>query len=144
MKEKKISNKFTFLPGIMLPGTLLPGIMLLAIALFLGGCAATENRPKTLQNQKNINSQGTNPENHNQGNPSQITARISEAEAKSIALSQAGLTAEQVTFTKCNPEWEDGREYYDVEFYTQDRKEYDFEVDSASGEILDYDFEVED
>lgn len=131
MKGKEIPNKYTSLPGIILPGTLLLGIMLLAIALFLGGCATTENRPNTMRN-------------NNQENSSQSTARISEAEAKSIALSQAGLTAEQVTFIKCNPEWEDGREYYDVEFYTQDRKEYEFEVDSTSGEILDYDFEVED
>lgn len=119
-------------------------------SLLLSGCATVTDRPNTTQNnnQENTSSQNTNQGNTNQGTIRQDTGnrettRITEEEAKNVALSQAGLTAEQVTFIKCNLDWDDGREYYDVEFYTQDGKEYDFEIAPTSGEILDYDFDVE-
>ena len=36
-------------------------------------------------------------------------------------------------------DWEDGRQVYDVEFYTSDYKEYDYEIDATTGEVLSYD-----
>ena len=66
---------------------------------------------------------------------------ISEEEAREIALSHAGLVEAEVTFIKCSLEKDDLREYYDVEFYVQDQQEYDYEIDSASGDILEWDVE---
>ncbi len=70
-------------------------------------------------------------------------ATISEEEAQNIALSHAGLTAEQVTFIKSDLDMEDGKQTYDVEFYTEEGKEFDYEIDSTSGEILDFDYDAE-
>ena len=67
---------------------------------------------------------------------------IDAGEAKRLALAHAGLQASQVTFLHVKPEWENGRQVYDVEFYTAD-KEYDYEIDAATGEVLKYDYEVE-
>lgn len=67
--------------------------------------------------------------------------KISAEEAKEIALSHAGLTAEQVTFAKNSLDRDDSPNNYDIEFYTQDQKEYNYEIDSNNGEILEWDVE---
>ena len=70
-------------------------------------------------------------------------ATLSEEEAKQIALSHAGLTAEQVTFVKSHIEKENGKNRYEIEFFTSDNKEYDYEIDPYTGEILNFDYEAE-
>ncbi len=71
------------------------------------------------------------------GNP------ISLEEAKAIALGHAGLGADQVTFAEAKKDWDDGKEVYDIEFYTADYKEYDYEIEAASGKILGWDYDAE-
>ena len=68
---------------------------------------------------------------------------ITEEEAKEIALSAAGLTGDQVSFVRSKLDYDDGRQVYDVEFYTSDYSEYDYEIDASTGEILSYDFDAE-
>lgn len=68
---------------------------------------------------------------------------ISEDKAKIIALEHAGLTADQVTFTKIEFDLENNNKVYDIEFYTQDRKEYDYEIHSQTGEIVDMDYDID-
>ncbi|MBE6931805.1 MAG: hypothetical protein E7464_00275 [Ruminococcaceae bacterium] len=68
---------------------------------------------------------------------------ITEEEAKDIAISHAGLTQDQVTFVKSHLDPEDGRKVYDVEFYTQDFKEYDYEINAETGEIVEFDSDAE-
>ncbi len=68
---------------------------------------------------------------------------ISEQEARDIALSHAGLSSDQATFIKSHIDIDDGKQVYDVEFYTPDGKEYDYEINPESGTILDFDFDVE-
>src|SRR5699024_10234348 len=70
-------------------------------------------------------------------------ASITEEQAREIALTHAGLSADQVTFLRCVADQEDGRQVYDVEFYTADFTEYDYEIALDSGDILSYDFDVE-
>lgn len=67
---------------------------------------------------------------------------IGEAKAKEIALNHAGLTASQVTFLQLKLDWENGRQVYDVDFYSGN-KEYDYEIDAATGSIVSYDFDIE-
>ena len=69
--------------------------------------------------------------------------QISEEAAREIALTHAGLAADQVTFIKSEIDTDIGRKHYDVEFITKDHKEYDYEIDMYTGEILDYDYEAE-
>lgn len=79
-------------------------------------------------------------------NTSQSTdgsAAITEDQAREIALADAGLTAEEVTFLKTQLDRDDGRLVYDVEFYTADYTEYDYEIDAADGTILSSDFDAE-
>ena len=68
---------------------------------------------------------------------------VTEEQARETALSHAGLTTDQVTFVRSELDRDDGRLMYDVEFYTSDYKEYDYEIDAATGEILSYDYDAE-
>ncbi len=71
------------------------------------------------------------------------TGLITLEEAKAVALKHAKLTADQVTFVKQKLEREDGRQVYDIEFYTSDYKEYDYEIDAATGLILEFDYDAD-
>lgn len=70
-------------------------------------------------------------------------SEITEEEAKNIAIAHAELTQDQVTFVKSSLDLDDGRRVYDVEFYTQDFKEYDYEINAETGEIVDFDYDAE-
>ena len=71
-------------------------------------------------------------------------ASISAEDAKAKALAHAGLSSGSVTFVKAELDRDDGRLVYDVEFYTADYKEYDYEIDAATGEVVSYDYDAED
>ncbi len=68
---------------------------------------------------------------------------ITLAQAKEKALAHAGLSASQVTFTKQELEWEDGQRVYDIEFYTADYREYDYEIDAVTGAVLRFGHEAD-
>ena len=75
---------------------------------------------------------------------------ISVEEAKTAALTHAGLTAEEVTFTQQKLEWDDGRQVYEIEFYSPAagtdaalRTEYDYEIDASTGAVIQYDYDAE-
>lgn len=68
---------------------------------------------------------------------------ITADEARGIALEHAGLDEGQVTFLKSKLERDDGQQVYDIEFYTDSRQEYDYEIDASTGEILSYDYDIE-
>ena len=63
--------------------------------------------------------------------------------AKSVALSDAGLPASSVTFTKAKLDREDGVRVYEIEFFTQD-KEYEYEINATDGTIRSKDIEKND
>ncbi len=119
--------------------------MLILSTLLLTGCArqnteGTEN-PSGISSdlsqttdRSRIRSQ-TTPEN------TDSNAMISKEEAQNIAITHAALTREQVTFTKSNLDKDDGREKYEIEFHTHDWKEYDYDIDPYSGQILGYDWD---
>ncbi|MCC8048408.1 MAG: PepSY domain-containing protein [Oscillospiraceae bacterium] len=67
--------------------------------------------------------------------------QITAEEAKAAALAHAGLTADEVTFTKQKLDYEHGHSVYDIEFYTADYAEYDYEIDAATGEVLSFDYD---
>lgn len=68
---------------------------------------------------------------------------ISEEEAKSIALEHAGLSADDVFFTKSKLDYDDGRYEYEIEFNQGYEKEYDYTIDAQSGRIVDFDYDYE-
>lgn len=62
--------------------------------------------------------------------------------AKSIALNDAGLKEENVHFIKEKQEMDDGRMVYEIEFY-DDNKEYDYEIEASTGNIISKDYDIE-
>ena len=71
---------------------------------------------------------------------------IGEEQARSLALSHAGLSSAQVIFVRTYLDWDNGRQVYDVEFYWVDGsvvREYDYEIDALTGAIRDVDYDAE-
>lgn len=64
-------------------------------------------------------------------------------QAKAIALKNAGLSAGEVTFTKAKLEKDDGVRKYEIEF-RKGGTEYEYEIDAATGAILECDVDRED
>lgn len=71
------------------------------------------------------------------------TTMISAETAKAKAYAHAGVTAAQVAHAYAKLDWENGRQVYDVEFYTSNYAEYDYEIDAYSGAVLSFDYDAE-
>ena len=84
------------------------------------------------------------PETVQENKSGEETGTISKTEAREIALSDAGLSENDVTITKCRIDFDDGVEKYEVEFRTRDGYEYEYEIDVKTGKILDKDVELDD
>lgn len=70
-------------------------------------------------------------------------SQITEAQAKEIALTDAGVSEADVgSFIRITPDWDDGRQVYEVEFYVG-TAEYDYDIDVATGTILSRDYDIE-
>ena len=76
----------------------------------------------------------------------EITGAVTELQAKAIALKDANLRDNEVTFTKCAKDFDDGIVKFEIEFRTADYTEYDYDINEADGRILsknierDYDY----
>lgn len=68
---------------------------------------------------------------------------ITEDQAREIALAHAGIAAEDATFINLQLDYDDGRKIYEVEFYSGDT-EYNYEIDAQTGEIISFDYDIED
>lgn len=68
---------------------------------------------------------------------------ISLDEAKGIALAKTGLKAEDVRFKKARLDRDDGRKVYEIEFLSGGM-EYEFDIDAATGAILESDTDLDD
>lgn len=98
---------------------------------------------------------GHHPDEHHSGQAGAQTASdpaaggstangmITLEDAKAKALANAGLTADQVTFVENKLDYENGRQVYELEFYTADHMEYEYEIDAYSGEVVGYDHDGE-
>lgn len=125
-----------------------------ALALICGMSVACNNNKASNSTNTNQNSttsqESTNNANTNQNNTtsqestnnSTTNVKITEEQAKEIALNDAKLSENDVIFAKSQLENEDGVSSYDVEFYTKN-KEYDYKIDANSGAILESDSEIE-
>ncbi len=63
---------------------------------------------------------------------------VNAEQALAIALLQAGLTADEVRVNKTEPDHEDGRQVFEIEF-RHGGMEYECEVDAATGRITGWD-----
>ena len=109
-------------------------------ALLMTGCGKGNEQP-----QPSTTPETSTPATETTTPAAQNTASIiSEDEAKVIALNHANLVQEEVTFSKCELDEDFDSTNYDVEFHTEDRIEYDYEIDAYTGEILGYDWDGDD
>lgn len=76
--------------------------------------------------------------------PSAIEGEISELQAKTIALNDAGLKADEIVVTKCKRDLDDGVWQFEIEMRTPDGKEYEYEIKAADGKIMDKDVDYDD
>ena len=96
-----------------------------------------QNSSESSTENNNVNTPQDNNTNNAQNNIVNNTGNISLDKAKEIALSHAGLSADQVTFVKVNMDFDDGIQKYEIEFYYNYR-EYSYEIDANTGNILSY------
>lgn len=115
-------------------------------AVLLTACGGTGTNQNAMQgtDQTSESSDSQNGAGRAAGSGSQsgTASAVTEDEARKTALSDAGVTEEQITGIRVKKDHDDGRQVYDVEFYS-DNKEYDYEIDASTGEILSSDFEIE-
>lgn len=62
---------------------------------------------------------------------------ITAEEAKTAALNHAGLNASEVTFTKAELDYDDGRAEYEIEFYSES-DEYEYDINAVTGSVIKY------
>lgn len=69
-------------------------------------------------------------------------SQIAESQALEIALAHAGVQAADTVYAQVKKDSDNGRQIYEVEFYAGNM-EYDYEIDAATGKILDFDYDME-
>ena len=78
-----------------------------------------------------------------QAGSSQNTSEISLEKAKEIALSHAGVASANAFEMEGKLDWDDGMSIYEIEFKAGGY-EYNYEVDAATGSIVEFDKEWDD
>ncbi len=79
-------------------------------------------------------------EKHPRAQSSAGAEDITEQKALSIALAHAGAAESDISHKKIEADLENGHKVYDIEFIYGSR-EYSYEIDASSGEILEYDMD---
>lgn len=122
---------------------------ILTAAILMGGCGQNEGA-KTQQEStgqvmeaKAQKTQKENTEKNDVSKEENSASKLTEEEVKSIAFQDAEVEESQVTRIRVHQEYDDGRDKYEVDFYV-DNREYDYDIDSNTGEILSKDSEIED
>ena len=103
--------------------------------------SSTENNNVNNAQNNTVNNPQDNNTNNAQNNIVNNTGNISLDKAKEIALSHAGLSADQVTFVKVNMDFDDGIQKYDIKFYCNGQ-EYDYEINASNGQIIQFDYDM--
>lgn len=75
--------------------------------------------------------------------PTDVSGRITEADAKQIALDHAGISESETDRLRVKLDYDDGVQEYEVTFYVGNR-EYDYDINAATGAIRSYDSEIDD
>ena len=75
--------------------------------------------------------------------PTDVSGRITEQDAKQIALDHAGISESETDRLRVKLDYDDGVQEYEVTFYVGNR-EYDYDIDASTGTIRSFDSEIED
>lgn len=99
--------------------------------------------PKTSAGQNTGNTSSEDAGSTSEGSAGQTSGKITEEKAKEIALKSAGLEEGAVTSLHIKLDMDDGAEEYEVNFYANG-KEYDYDIDAATGKIRSSDIDIDD
>ncbi|MDO4566869.1 MAG: PepSY domain-containing protein [Oscillospiraceae bacterium] len=114
---------------------LIPAVLCLIFVLSLAGCG-------TLGTAAGGASLEDTAASTSAADAGSAAAQIGELEAKAIALEHAGVAEADLLYMQVKLDTDDGRTVYDVEFYSGGA-EYDYEIDAASGEVVSFDYDIE-
>ena len=106
-------------------------IIIATVSISLVGCTNSD-----------VVSTNNNSSNVNISADREVSNKITIEQAKEIALKHAGLTKDQVSFLEIENDIDDGAKKYNIEFYCNG-KEYDYEINKANGQIIKYDYDLE-
>ena len=94
---------------------------------------------RVIYNNFKINTNHNTNNNKNNSSTSD-TQNIQMEKAKEIALTDAKIDINNVTFTETKQDYDDGRLIYEIEFI-YNHTEYNYEIDGTTGEIIHYDID---
>lgn len=106
------------------------------------GAAASQASPDGAQSSAQAGTAVSQSSGQQPSGGQNTSSGITEDEAKTIALQDAGVSASDAVFVRVERDRDDGRSVYDLEFYAGNT-EYDYEIDSATGKIVSADFDIE-
>ena len=119
---------------------------LLISVLVLSGCGTrtvTVKGDRTNEERSKSSNTDSNVNNTTIDNNSGNVETISEQDAIQIAIDDSQVNLEVVNNLGYYEDFEDGNEVYEIEF-DADGKEYSYEIDAISGEILSKDIDIKD
>ena len=115
----------------------------LTAATFMCGCNTANqamNTPERIQAMGSLTEvQQTQPIPIAQQKVSTFT--LAQADAKAVALSDAGLNEADAVFTKLGRDTDNGIEKYEIDFYSGNMK-YEYDIDANTGAILSWSQEM--
>lgn len=114
-------------------------LMVSVLVISVTGCADTDDTAPDTADEA-VSPSGSEPLSTNE-TPSSMEV-ITLDRAKEIALAHAGLEETDVTFVNAKLDTDDGKQEYEIEFYSGNI-EYDYDIDPSTGDILSYDSDVE-
>ena len=77
------------------------------------------------------------------GIPQSAAAVLSEEQALNAALRHAGVKAEDISGLKIKPDYENGRQVFELEFHVG-QTEYEYDIDTLTGDILKHEAGLDD
>lgn len=120
-----------------------------ACSLLAGGCSSNQTADPKSSGQADATQtaqvQPTEARDHDDPSTEHKAqaSKITEQEALDTALKDAEVKESDLTLKRIEKDFEDGREIYDIEFYTAD-KEYDYEISVSDGSIIKSEVEKND
>ncbi len=104
---------------------------------------AADMMPTTTTTMNNITSDNNTSDNNTSStSATPLAASVTAEQAQEIALSDAGLTADEVTGLKVEADRDNGKAYFDVQFY-EGNTEYDYDIDAENGAIIEKNIDSE-
>lgn len=100
-----------------------------------------KNSASTQKDAAKDTAEGSGSDNHSVENEN--AQAIDAEQALSIAVGHAGLTEQDISSNKVREDTEDGQKVFEVEFFSVEGAEYEYELSSRGGTILSFSYDAE-